>query len=60
MEMSRESTIVTLGITSAQDNIIWRLKVKMPGSSLSHFPLIEIKEGSPDSNNGQPAFKSLK
>lgn len=56
MEMSRESTNMTLGIIITEDSIIWRLKVKMPGSSLVHFPLIEIKEGSSDSINVQPAF----
>lgn len=56
MEMSGESTNMTLGIITAEDNIIWSLKIKMPGSSLLHFPLIEAREESSDSIIVQPVF----
>lgn len=52
-EMSGESTNTTLGIIIAEDNIIWSLKVEMPGSSLLHFPLIDAKEESSDSVSAQ-------
>lgn len=51
--MSEESTNTTLGIITAEDSIIWSLKVAMPGSSLLHFPLIDAKEESSDSVNAQ-------
>lgn len=57
--MSRESTNTTLGIIIAEDNVIWSLKVRMPGSSLLYVPLIEAKEESSDYINAQAVFKAL-
>lgn len=52
-EVSGESTNTTLGIITAEDSIIWSLKVEMPGSSLLHFSLIDAKEESSGSVNVQ-------
>ena len=53
-EVSGESTTMTLGIITAEDSIIWSLKVEMPGSSLlSHFPLIDAREESSGTVNAQ-------
>lgn len=44
---------MTLGIIIAEDNIIWSLKVEVPGSSRLRFPVIAAKEESSDSVNAQ-------
>lgn len=52
-ELSGESSSMTLGIIIAEDNIIWSLKVEVPGSSRLPFPGIAAKEESSDSVNAQ-------
>lgn len=52
-ELSGESSSMTLGIIIAEDNIIWSLKVEVPGSSRLRFLVIAAKEESSDSVNAQ-------